>query len=117
MPCNRSHIAPRHATLHAILHHLLIKCADRVCAVVQVKAELNYSDLLAVPDMVCSTAFDRDDEFFATAGVYRRVKIFDFASVQENDTSIHYPVLEIPSRLVPFLVLHNAAFWPSCIHT
>ena len=66
----------------------------------QVKAELNYSDLLTVPDMVCSTAFDRDDEFFATAGVYRRVKIFDFASVQDNDTSIHYPVLEIPSRSV-----------------
>lgn len=64
----------------------------------QVKAELNYSDLISVPDMVCSTAFDRDDEFFATAGVYRRVKIFDFASVQDNDTSIHYPVLEIPSR-------------------
>lgn len=64
----------------------------------QVKAELKYSDLLTVPDMVCSTAFDRDDEFFATAGVYRRVKIFDFASVQDNDTSIHYPVLEIPSR-------------------
>lgn len=66
--------------------------------VLQVKAELNYSDLLTVTDMVCSTAFDRDDEFFATAGVYRRVKIFDFAAVQDNDTSIHYPVLEIPSR-------------------
>ena len=65
----------------------------------QVKAELNYSDLLTVTDMVCSTAFDRDDEFFATAGVFRRVKIFDFASVQDSHTSIHYPVLEIPSRL------------------
>ena len=66
----------------------------------QVKAELNYSDLLTVTDMVCSVAFDRDDEFFATAGVFRRVKIFDFASVQDSDTSIHYPVLEIPSRSV-----------------
>lgn len=64
----------------------------------KVKAKLNYSDLLTVTDMVCSTAFDRDDEFFATAGVFRRVKIFDFASVQDSDTSIHYPVLEIPSR-------------------
>ena len=53
--------------------------------------------------MVCSTAFDRDDEFFATAGVFRRVKIFDFASVQDSDTSIHYPVLEIPSRCVLYL--------------
>lgn len=25
--------------------------------------------------MVCSTAFDRDDEFFATAGVSRHVKV------------------------------------------
>ena len=69
----------------------------------QVNAELNYSDLLTVTDMVCSTAFDRDDEFFATAGVFRRVKIFDFASVQDSDTSIHYPVLEIPSRSVTWV--------------
>ena len=69
------------------------------------RAELNYSDLLSVTDMVCSTAFDRDDEFFATAGVFRRVKIFDFASVQDSHTSIHYPVLEIPSRSVLLCLL------------
>ncbi len=38
-------------------------------------ANLKYGDGLAAPDMVCSTAFDRDDEFFATAGVSRRVKV------------------------------------------
>ncbi len=75
------------------------------------KAELNYSDLLTVTDMVCSTAFDRDDEFFATAGVFRRVKIFDFASVQDSDTSIHYPVLEIPSRSVTMLSLLLLSCW------
>ena len=76
------------------------------------KAELNYSDLLTVTDMVCSTAFDRDDEFFATAGVFRKVKIFDFASVQDSGTSIHYPVLEIPSRSVcsPALTLSGIRF-------
>lgn len=26
-------------------------------------------------DMVCSAAFDRDDEFFATAGVSKRIKV------------------------------------------
>ena len=25
--------------------------------------------------MVCSTSFDRDDEYFATAGVSRRIKV------------------------------------------
>ena len=94
--------------------------ADHLLDGLQVKAELNYSDLLTVTDMVCSTAFDRDDEFFATAGVFRRVKIFDFASVQDSDTSIHYPVLEIPSRLVAdrplFMHCHACClpFYSSC---
>lgn len=30
---------------------------------------------------VCSIEFDRDDEFFATAGVSRRIKVFEFATV------------------------------------
>ena len=29
----------------------------------------------------CSIEFDRDDELFATAGVSRRIKVFDFSSV------------------------------------
>lgn len=29
----------------------------------------------------CSIEFDRDDELFATAGVSRRIKIFEFSSV------------------------------------
>ena len=49
---------------------------------------------------MCSTAFDRDDEFFATAGVSRRIKIFSYNSALEQNSGIHYPVLEIPSRWV-----------------
>lgn len=40
----------------------------------QVTATLRFGDVLQAADMVCSTAFDRDDEFFATAGVSRRIK-------------------------------------------
>lgn len=29
-----------------------------------------------------SIEFDRDDELFATAGVSRRIKVFDFSSVR-----------------------------------
>eukprot|EP00891_Asterochloris_glomerata_P004417 jgi/Astpho2/4417/fgenesh1_pm.00067_%23_4_t len=64
----------------------------------KVNATLNYAELLTSSDMVCSTAFDRDDEFFATAGVSRRIKIFSYNSVLEQNSGIHYPVLEIPSR-------------------
>ena len=42
---------------------------------IQVKATLKYGDLLQPPDMVSSAAFDRDDEYFATAGVSRRIKV------------------------------------------
>ncbi|KAL0046851.1 hypothetical protein WJX82_011494 [Trebouxia sp. C0006] len=97
-----AHAPDMAASLESQSDHLADFSADLIdfsrYSQLKVKAELNYSDLLTVTDMVCSTAFDRDDEFFATAGVFRRVKIFDFASVQDSDTSIHYPVLEIPSR-------------------
>lgn len=41
----------------------------------QVKATLKYGDLMGEGDMVCAAAFDRDDEYFATAGVCKRIKV------------------------------------------
>ena len=37
---------------------------------------------------VCSIEFDRDDELFATAGVSRRIKVFDFATVLSDHQSL-----------------------------
>jgi hypothetical protein len=31
----------------------------------------------------CSIEFDRDDELFATAGVSKRIKVFEFSTVSE----------------------------------
>ena len=39
------------------------------------KAELKYGDLMGEGDMVCAAAFDRDDEYFATAGVSKHIKV------------------------------------------
>lgn len=39
------------------------------------KATLQYGDMLHSADMLCSISFDRDDEYFATAGVSRRIKV------------------------------------------
>lgn len=51
------------------------------------------------PPQACCAAFDRDDEFFATVGVSRRVKIFDFAACLEGgDAVMHYPALQITTR-------------------
>ncbi|CAL5336372.1 unnamed protein product [Camellia sinensis] len=42
--------------------------------------------------------FDRDDELFATAGVSRRIKIFDFSSVVNEPADVHTPVVEMSTR-------------------
>ena len=41
----------------------------------QVKATVQNGNLMHAADMLCSISFDRDDEFFATAGVSRRIKV------------------------------------------
>lgn len=38
-------------------------------------------ELLCLGLLVVSIEFDRDDELFATAGVSRRIKVFEFATV------------------------------------
>ncbi|RRT71658.1 hypothetical protein BHE74_00005080 [Ensete ventricosum] len=61
-------------------------------------AELRHGDLFHSANIVsslcstgilmmflsCSIEFDRDDEFFATAGVSKRIKVFEFSTVSYN---------------------------------
>lgn len=64
----------------------------------RVKADLKQGDLLNSTNLVCSLAFDRDGEFFATAGVNKKIKIFECDSIVNNNRDIHYPVAELASR-------------------
>lgn len=64
----------------------------------KVKAELKQGDLLNSSNLVCSLSFDRDGEFFATAGVNKKIKVFEFNSVLDEDRDIHYPFVEMSSR-------------------
>jgi len=47
----------------------------------RVIAELRHGDLFHSANIVSSIEFDRDDELFATAGVSKRIKVFEFSSV------------------------------------
>ncbi|KAF7141227.1 hypothetical protein RHSIM_Rhsim06G0199300 [Rhododendron simsii] len=64
----------------------------------KVKADLKQGDLLNSSNLVCSLSFDRDGEFFATAGVNKKIKVFEYATVLNEDRDIHYPVVELSSR-------------------
>ncbi|OVA14916.1 Protein kinase domain [Macleaya cordata] len=64
----------------------------------KVKADLKQGDLLSSSNLVCSMSFDRDKEFFATAGVNRKIKIFECNMILKEERDIHYPVMEMTSR-------------------
>ncbi|KAJ9563001.1 hypothetical protein OSB04_008161 [Centaurea solstitialis] len=59
----------------------------------RVIAELRHGDLFHSADIISSIEFDRDDELFATAGVSRRIKVFEFASVVNEQADAQCPVV------------------------
>lgn len=63
----------------------------------KVKADLKQTDLLSSSNLVCSLSFDRDGEFFATAGVNKKIKVFEYSSILNENHDIHYPVVEMAS--------------------
>ncbi|XP_030750221.1 E3 ubiquitin-protein ligase COP1-like isoform X1 [Sitophilus oryzae] len=65
----------------------------------RVLTSLNYSsDLFNNSTIVSSIEFDKDNEFFAIAGVTKQIKVFDYGGVMKDVVNIHYPCLEMLSR-------------------
>ncbi|KAF7023648.1 hypothetical protein CFC21_036126 [Triticum aestivum] len=64
----------------------------------KVRAELKQCDLLNSSNLVCSVGFDRDNEFFATAGVNKKIKVFEYNMIVNEHRDIHYPVVEMSNK-------------------
>ncbi|XP_048507915.1 E3 ubiquitin-protein ligase COP1-like [Athalia rosae] len=61
-------------------------------------ATLNYSsDIFNSSTIVSSIEFDKDSDFFAIAGVTKRIKVFDYGAVIRDAVDIHYPCVEMVS--------------------
>lgn len=59
---------------------------------------MNYSnDIYNNSTIVSSIEFDKDDEFFAIAGVTKRIKVYDYDVVTRDIVDIHYPACEMMS--------------------
>lgn len=59
-------------------------------------ATLNYSsDIFNSSTIVSSIEFDKDSDFFAIAGVTKRIKVFDYGAVIRDAVDIHYPCVEM----------------------
>lgn len=62
-------------------------------------ATLNYANDMFLPStIVSSIEFDKDNEFFAIAGVTKKIKIFDYLAVIRDPVDIHYPCAEMMSN-------------------
>eukprot|EP00186_Timspurckia_oligopyrenoides_P003815 CAMPEP_0182444748 /NCGR_PEP_ID=MMETSP1172-20130603/3103_1 /TAXON_ID=708627 /ORGANISM="Timspurckia oligopyrenoides, Strain CCMP3278" /LENGTH=698 /DNA_ID=CAMNT_0024640377 /DNA_START=196 /DNA_END=2292 /DNA_ORIENTATION=+ len=55
-------------------------------------------DMYSANNIVSSIEFDRDCDLIATAGVMKRIKIFELGNVLNSRVDIHYPVREIVTR-------------------
>lgn len=42
--------------------------------------------------------FDHDEDYFATAGVSKKIKVYDFESLVNNSVDIHYPAVEMSNK-------------------
>ncbi|EFH55684.1 hypothetical protein ARALYDRAFT_902362 [Arabidopsis lyrata subsp. lyrata] len=64
----------------------------------RVIAEIRHGDIFHSANIVSSIEFDRDDELFATAGVSRCIKVFDFSSVVNEPADMQCPIVEMSTR-------------------
>lgn len=72
-------------------------------------ASLNYSsDLFNNSTIVSSIEFDKDNEFFAIAGVTKRIKVFDYGAIIKDSVDIHYPCIEMVSTKLFLFYFLNA---------
>ncbi|TYI52700.1 hypothetical protein E1A91_D12G266400v1 [Gossypium mustelinum] len=49
-------------------------------------------------NVICSLSFDRDEDYFAAAGVSKKIKIFEFNALFNDSVDVHYPVIEMLNK-------------------
>ncbi|CAA7408676.1 unnamed protein product [Spirodela intermedia] len=64
----------------------------------EVHGTVRNSDILNSANVICSLSFDRDEDYLATAGISKRIKIFDFGALLNDNVDVHYPVVEMFSK-------------------
>ncbi|XP_076883198.1 protein SPA1-RELATED 2-like [Bidens hawaiensis] len=64
----------------------------------EVRGILRNSDFANSGNVICSLGFDRDEDYFATAGVSKKIKIYDFHALLKDSVDIHYPAVEMSNK-------------------
>ncbi|GMH29760.1 hypothetical protein Nepgr_031603 [Nepenthes gracilis] len=64
----------------------------------EVCGSLRNRDLTNSANVICSLSFDRDEDYFAAAGVSKKIKIFEFQALYNDTVDIHYPAIEMTNK-------------------
>lgn len=64
----------------------------------EVRGCLRNVDILNSTNVICSLSFDRDEDYFATAGVSKKIKVFEFGALLNESVDVHYPLIEMSNR-------------------
>uniref|UniRef100_A0A5B6Z9B8 Uncharacterized protein n=1 Tax=Davidia involucrata TaxID=16924 RepID=A0A5B6Z9B8_DAVIN len=64
----------------------------------EVRGILRNGDFNNSANVICSLSFDRDEDYFAAAGISKKIKIFDFHALFNDAVDIHYPVIEMSNK-------------------
>ncbi|KAM7494322.1 hypothetical protein LguiB_028931 [Lonicera macranthoides] len=59
---------------------------------------MRNGDFNTSANVICSLDFDRDEDFFAAAGVSKKIKIYDYCALLNGSVDIHYPVVEMSNK-------------------
>jgi len=64
----------------------------------EVRGILRNGDFNNSANVICSLSFDRDEEYFAAAGVSKKIKIFEFNALLNDSVDINYPAIEMSNK-------------------
>ncbi|KAI7993176.1 Long chain acyl-CoA synthetase 5 [Camellia lanceoleosa] len=64
----------------------------------EVRGLLRNGDFHNSVNVICSLSFDQDQDYFATAGVSKKIKIYEFDALFNDAVNIHYPVIEMSNK-------------------
>lgn len=64
----------------------------------EVRGTLRNGDFSSMGNVICSLGFDRDEDYFATAGVSKKIKVYDFQALLNDSVDIHYPAVEMSNK-------------------
>nr|XP_011463960.1 PREDICTED: protein SPA1-RELATED 2 [Fragaria vesca subsp. vesca]XP_011463961.1 PREDICTED: protein SPA1-RELATED 2 [Fragaria vesca subsp. vesca] len=59
---------------------------------------LRNGDLNSNSNLICSLSFDRDEDYIASAGVSKKIKIYEFNALFNDSVDIHYPSIEMSNE-------------------